>query len=106
MKLRVFVIWEPILASDFTAPATPVLGRIPDPRARHYWDKWRILAKRMEKDARQPQPKPNCCWRDGTLWDVAAVYPPGGRWDNRLPPARYFDGPVGKVTEGIEAALR
>jgi len=35
--LRVFVIWEPVLATDFAAPSTAALARIPDARAAQYW---------------------------------------------------------------------
>jgi hypothetical protein len=98
-------VWEPILASDFMAPTTGVLHRIPDPRARHYWDEKHGLAKRMARDARPPQPPPNCCDQDGILWDLVAVYSKGARWDAALPPATVFDGPVVLVTEKIEAAI-
>ena len=103
--MRVFVVWEPILVSDFMAPTTSVLRRISDPRARHYWDEGQVLAKRMTRDARPPQPTPSCCDADGTLWDLAAVYPKGARWDATLPPAVVFDGPVVRITEQIESAI-
>jgi hypothetical protein len=103
--MHVFVVWEPILASDFMPPSSRVLGRISDPRARHYWDEGHVLAKRMADDARAPQPEPSCCDHEGVLWDLAAVYPKGSHWDARLPPAIAFDGPVVRVTEKIEAAI-
>ena len=103
--MRVFVVWEPILRSDFMAPMTVVLRRIPDARARHYWDGDHLLARRMAKDARPPQPEPSCCDHDGILWDLAAVYPPSVRWEATLPPAVMFDGPVFRVKEKIEGAI-
>lgn len=104
-KISVFVVWEPILPSDFMAPATSVLRRVSDPRARHYWDRHHVLAKRMKQDARAPQPAPSCCEQEGILWDLAAVYPKGARWEETLPPALLFDGPVVRIVEPIEAAL-
>lgn len=103
--MRVFVVWEPILGSDFMAPTTGVLQRIPDRRARHYWDEDQIVAKLMKRDARPPQPTPGCCESDGTLWDLAAVYPKGARWEATLPPAVVFDGPVVRITDEIGAAI-
>lgn len=99
------MVWEPILASDFMAPTTRVLHRIPDLRARHYWDEQHLLAKRMAKDARPPQPNPSCCDDDGVLWDLVAVYPKGARWDATMPPATVFDGPVFRVTEKISSGI-
>ncbi|SRR6266699_1878996 len=34
--LRVFVIWEPVLATDLSAPSTVALRRIHDPRVKQY----------------------------------------------------------------------
>ena len=104
--MRVFVVWEPILRSDFMAPTTAVLRRIPDARARHYWDEKHLLANLMKRDARPPQPEPACCESDGILWDLVAMYPKGARWEATLPPAVVFDGPVVRVTDQINAALR
>lgn len=100
-----FAVWEPILASDFMAPTTGALRRISDTRARHYWDEDHVLAKVMKRDARPPQPKEECCENDGVLWDLVAIYPPGARWEARMPPAMMFDGPVYRLTEKINAAL-
>jgi hypothetical protein len=35
----IFVIWEPVLPTDFVAPSTAALARIPDARAAQYWDR-------------------------------------------------------------------
>lgn len=103
--MRVFVVWEPILASDFMAPTTGVLRRIPDVRARHYWDEGHVLASVMKRDARPPQPKEECCDNDGVLWDLVAIYPKGARWEASMPPAVVFDGPVYRVTDQMSAAF-
>ena len=59
----------------------------------------------MAADTRLPQPKQQCCVRAGHLWDMAAVYPKGVRWDDRMPVATVFDGPVVDVTDALKAAL-
>lgn len=59
----------------------------------------------MAADARPPQPEQECCTESGTLWDLVAVYPRGARWDNRMPPASVFNGPVVDVTDAVKAAL-
>ena len=45
--LRVFVVWEPVLATDLTAPSTITLRRIHDPRVKQYWDSNRLLSHAM-----------------------------------------------------------
>lgn len=99
------MVWEPILATDVGAPTTSALSRASDGRVQQYWDSGHVLAKQMARDARPPQPTQACCVESGILWDMAAVYPKGARWDDRLPAATVFDGPVVDVTAAIKAAL-
>jgi hypothetical protein len=47
-----------------------------------------------------------CCTRNGVLWDLAAVYPPGAIWDDTIPPAVFFNGPVVDVADQLEAELK
>jgi len=72
-KLRVFVVWEPILPSDWQSPTNPVLSRIPDLRASQYWDKDHLVATLLREHV--PPDEPNCCNKDGVLWDLVALYP-------------------------------
>jgi hypothetical protein len=82
-----------------------VLARLKDSRARQYWDPQHLLALRLAKDARAPQPKQDCCLRDDFLWDLAALYPPGAEWKDSLPPATFFNGPIVKRKPELETAL-
>ena len=100
-----FAVWEPMLLTDWAAPTTIVLHRMRDLRTRQYWDENHLLAIRMAKDARPPQPAQDCCTRNEILWDLAAVYPKGVRWTDRIPAATLFDGPVVDVADRIEAAI-
>jgi hypothetical protein len=103
--VRVIVVWEPILATDWRPPTTGTLGRLADQRVRQFWDKEHLMALRLARDARPPQPEESCCERAGVLWDLAAVYPAGAQWHDALPVAAVFDGPVFRVTAKIEGAL-
>jgi hypothetical protein len=102
----VFAIWQPMLPTDLAPPITFVLARLSDHRVSQYWDPEHLLAKRLEADARSPQPEQECCTRSGVLWDLAAVYPKGVTWTDRMPPATVFNGPVVDVTTIIEGAIR
>lgn len=103
--VRVFMVWEPILPTDFMAPTTSVLSRASDRRVQQYWDRNHVLAKQMAADARSPQPEQECCVHSGVLWDLAAVYPKGARWEERMPTATVFNGPVVDLARAIEAAV-
>ena len=88
------VVWEPILASDWSRPTRVVLRRISDARVQQFWDKDRLIAKQM--DAQLTTRPPRCCRRDGILWDLVALYPRGAHWDSAEP--TYSNGPVAKVS--------
>jgi hypothetical protein len=103
--VKVFAVWEPILEVDWFPPTRFAMGRLWDHRASQFWDKHRLVATRMAHDAREPQPEPNCCERDGNLWDLAAVYPPGAVWGQTLPAATVFNGPVVEVRARIAEVL-
>jgi hypothetical protein len=94
-----------MLPTDWAAPASSALRRLSDQRVQQYWDPNHLLATQMKKDARGPQPEQDCCIRSGVLWDLAAVYPPGSVWSDRMPTATLFNGPVVDVTDSIEDAL-
>ena len=98
-------VWEPILPSDRRPPATGALARLADRRVRQYWDHDHAIARQLAHDARPPQPPHSCCERAGVLWDLAAAYPIGQRWDAQLPAAIVFDGPVVDVVAGVEAVI-
>jgi hypothetical protein len=94
-----------MLATDWQSPTSGVLARLKDTRARQYWDPRHQVALRLAADARAPQPKQACCLRNNILWDLAALYPPGGEWTDALPPAVFFNGPVVKRKSELETAL-
>ncbi len=100
-----FTVWEPIIATDFGAPRRWALGTLPDNRVRQYWDPEARVARQLARDARPPQPEPDCCERAGVLWDIVAVYPRGAVWDDRMPPAVVFSGPLIDMADAVEAAL-
>ena len=63
------------------------------------------LARALSDQARDPQSKPECCRRNGFLWDLGAVYLPGFTWDGALPPAVFCNGPVVKMKERLDTVV-
>ena len=93
--MRVFVIWEPILATDFAAPSTAALARIADARVTQYWDRKRALSHLLgEHD------------RSTVVWDYIAVYAPGTLWQNAPPKPDYSDNPVRDVMSGAKESIQ
>lgn len=93
--VRVFVIWEPVLATDFAAPSTAALARIPDPRTAQYWDRKRDLSHLLgEHD------------RSTVVWDYIAVYAPKTPWQDAPPKPVYSDHPVRDVIGGAKDAVK
>jgi hypothetical protein len=103
--VRVFVVWEPILSTDWSPPSTFALHRITDGRAQQYWDPNHLVATTLAADRRAPQPTEECCEQSGILWDLVAVYPRGAMWTDRMPTAVLFNGTVVDVKTDIEASI-
>ena len=94
-RIRVFVIWEPVLPTDLAAPSTMTLKRISDMRASQYWDKEHLISKSLgERDS------------DSVVWDYVAVYQPGKLWDKGPPEPAYSNVPVIRGIDGTREAIR
>jgi hypothetical protein len=93
--VRVFVIWEPVLPTDFVAPSTAALARIPDARAAQYWDRKRELSHLLGEHN-----------RSSVVWDYIAVYAPGTLWQDAPPKPIYSDGPVRDVIGGAKESIQ
>jgi hypothetical protein len=94
-NVRVFVIWEPVLATDFVAPSTAALARIADARATQYWDRKRALSHLLGEHNRST-----------VVWDYIAVYAPGTLWQYAPPKPIYSDNPVRDVISGAEESIQ
>jgi len=105
LNVLVFAVWEPMLPTDVSKPIAIVLNRLSDPRVVQFWDAGHVLAARMARDARQPQPTQKCCVRNNHLWDLAAIYRVNVMWDMQMPTATVFDGPVLYLDEQIRQVI-
>lgn len=93
--VRGFVVWEPVLPTDWGAPSTAALRRISDGRVSQFWDKPRLISHELgEHD------------RSSIVWDHIAVYPPGAAWQDKPPQPLFADGPVVRVIEPAATAIR
>jgi hypothetical protein len=93
--VRVFAIWEPVLPTDFVAPSSAALARIPDARAAQYWDGKRALSHLLGEHNRST-----------LVWDYIAVYAPGAQWQEALPKPVYSGNPVRDVIRGAKESVQ
>ncbi len=93
-SLRVFVVWEPVLPTDWIAPSIFTMRRTSDSRVQQYWDKGRLLSKAMgEHD------------KTSIVWDWVGVYASDAIWEGQPPKPIFEDGPVVRVIPAFTNAL-
>ena len=104
--MRVLVVWEPILVTDWRSPSGTILARIPDRRVRQFWDPKHLVAEEVARiaDGKPGESKPNCCIKRGFHWDEAVLYAPHAQWRDRATPV-YWNGPVYRIALELEKAL-
>jgi len=69
-----------------------------------YWDKGQIVAHELGRQLALPHsPQPGCCESNGTLWDLAALYPKGVRWGDSAP--LFADGTVVTAAPRLKAQV-
>lgn len=104
-KVRAFVIWEPVLSTDWGTPSQTLTANVPDPRAVHFWDPERRLSTAYgdapKLDLLADVRKVSFRMKD-VVWDTALVYPPGAKWGSA---AELLVAPVVKYHGELAAAL-
>lgn len=106
-NLRVLVVWEPILATDWSPPSRFTLGRITDSRVIQFWDREHLVSAELRRsvEAHGAVTQPACCVDKGFYWDVALLFPPRQRWNNLLPIPIFWDGPVVRTAPALGKSL-
>jgi hypothetical protein len=104
--VRVFVIWESVLWTDFAPPSSKVLSLISDSRASQYWDKDLVLSANADSlgDLGRRQAAA-AAGKKAVVWDVAAIFPPGARWDANFPSPTFASRPVIARIDEIQRRL-
>jgi len=100
MRVRVLVVWEPILPTDWSRPSGMVQSRISDTRVIQYWDNDHLVAGELR---RQLSSEPSCCQRSGILWDLAVLYEKQAQWGNASPV--FAEGPVVDAAPALEKRI-
>lgn len=79
-KLRVYVVWGPMLGGEKEEDAREATALIPDPRTVHYWTGEHTLAELLRGTAGL---------KEELAWDTFLLFPPGARWGDLPPPSAY-----------------
>ena len=77
-----------------------VQSRISDTRVIQYWDKDHLVAGELQP---QLSSEPSCCKRNGTLWDLLALYGKKAPWGKSS--AAFANGPVVDAAPLLEEKL-
>ena len=82
-RLKVFVIWEPILPKDSFDAVEDATAILKDEwRARQFWDPLAESGKRIKKLLGLEIANP--------AWDIYMLYPPGVKWRDATPKPEYW----------------
>jgi hypothetical protein len=104
-SLAVYVIWQPMLPTDWGRPGTSVLSRLSDARVHQYWNANHAVARLVGQAGTAYGIEPGCCVSRDIWWDLVAVFPPGGLWNETLPKPSMIDGTLEDAAASVEAAL-
>ena len=103
-----FVVWEPVIATDLAPPTTGTLARIHDRRAVQYWDHDRALSADIVRSVLADPDRYGLEEKveaGSIVWDTVALFPPDVRWEQEFPVPTYYGFPVVSSARGLDEAL-
>ncbi|MBI1897776.1 MAG: hypothetical protein HYZ57_01640 [Acidobacteria bacterium] len=108
LPLRAYVVWEPVLLTDWRQPGAGVRQRLSDRRAMQYWDRPLLLSAALSPVLRANADAVVGAKHLATgriVWDLAAVYRPGVQWSGAPPVPAFAGAPVLHTIDALEQAL-
>lgn len=99
-RVKVLVVWEHVLPTDFASPSQATMAEISDSRAVQFWDPGRMVSKAMGEHPGE---------KNSIVWDWVALYSPAAQW-TEAPPEPLFSGRTvvsasGQLRERLAQAL-
>lgn len=76
-KLKIFVVWEPILRTDNAVASRKATTFFADPRVEHFWVDSQSVGELFQ---------PAIDLKTEPAWDVYLVYPRDAKWKGTQPP--------------------
>lgn len=93
LRVKIFTVWERVVATDLAPPSSAAMALIPDRRASQFWDSDRLVSLSLgEKEGD----------RQSIVWDWVAIYRAGKKWKD---PPDYSGRPVISVIDEFRREL-
>lgn len=77
-KIKVYVVWTPVLLEDNRPSAVQAIGHVSDQRAVHFWDADKSLGRGLGKIVTLPRERK-------LAWDVYFAFDPKATWGDGPP---------------------
>lgn len=71
-RVKVLILWSPLLARDSRFAAQDATVYLPDSRAQHFWDLWTFGVNHYTQKLKYPE--------DRLAWDIFVLYEAGISW--------------------------
>jgi len=99
--IRAFVVWEPVLPTDWGSPTTGVMSRVHDPRVTQYWDRSHLLSESLGGPERFDHGGVSKIEFDmrSVIWDFVSIYPAGADHPS------FTGAPIVSVVEDVRQEL-
>ena len=82
-KVRVYVVWTPVLSEDDGKAADKAVEAVPDDRAMHFWDDDKSLGFSLGKTVTLPRGRK-------LAWDVYFVFDAKAEWGDAPPTPQFW----------------
>jgi hypothetical protein len=105
----VFVVWEPVIFTDWYAPRSAVLARVSDSRAKQFWDRNLLLSEGIKQSLERKGSEHMARIREegrGVVWDIVALFPRGVLWETDFPEPLFLGAPVVYVIEEFRRRIQ
>ena len=76
-KIKVLILWAPILSRDSKLAAERATAYLQDSRSEHFWDLWNFGRQHYTRQLDYPE--------DETAWDIFVLYKPHLSWKQNSP---------------------
>ena len=109
-KLKVLVVWEPVLGMDIGPPSSAKLARLSDARVEQFWDGGRLLSQSLIAMAHAHPERLDSKQREQlekaeVVWDFIALFSPDAHWAVEPPFPEFSGAPDVDVMDEVKSRI-